>query len=98
MLLPVQVRHDLAGDRQCVFVVIREMVGHARDPGMNAAATQRLGIDDLAGSRLDEWRPPEKDSALVAYDNGFVTHGRHVCAARGARAEHRSDLRNSARR
>jgi hypothetical protein len=59
---------------------------------------QRFGIDDLAGSRLDERRPAEKDRALVAHDDRLIAHGRHVGAACRARAEHRRDLRDPERR
>ena len=50
---------------------------------------------DLARRGFDERRAGEKDRALVAHDDRFVRHRRHVRAARGARAHHARDLRNA---
>ena len=62
---------------------------------MQVAAAEVLGGDDLAGGGLHQRRAAEEDRALVADDDGLVAHRRHVGAARGARAEHRGDLRNA---
>ena len=58
-------------------------------------AAQLLGGDDLAGGGLHQRRAAEEDRALVAHDHGLVAHRRDVGAARGARAEHRGDLRDA---
>ena len=86
---------DVADDVQGVRVVVGEVVGHAGDAGVQVAAAELLGRDDLAGGRLHQRRAAEEDRALVADDHGLVAHGGHVRAARGARAEHGGDLRDA---
>ena len=62
---------------------------------MQVAAAEVLGGHDLAGRGLHQRRAAEEDRALVADDHGLVAHRGHVRAARGARAEHRRDLRDA---
>ena len=83
---------------QRVRVVLGEVVGDAGDPGVQVAAAELLGGDDLAGGGLHQRRAAEEDRALVAHDHRLVAHRRHVGAAGGARAEHGGDLRDAARR
>ena len=64
---------------------------------MQVPATEVLGTDHLTGGGLHQRRPAEKDGALIAHDDGFIAHGRNVGAARGARAQHRGDLRDALR-
>ena len=92
---PVQATDDLAGDRQRMMVVLREVIGDAGDARVHVGTAQFLGADDFAGRRLDQRRPGEKDRALLADDDRLVRHRRHVRAARGARAHHHADLRNA---
>ena len=84
-------------DPQRVRVVVGQVVGDAGDLGVQVAAAELLGGDDLAGRRLHQRRAAEEDRALVAHDHGLVAHRRHVGAARGARAEHGGDLRDALR-
>ena len=74
------------------------MIDDAGDPGVHIAAAEFLGADHFAGGRLHQRRAAEKDRALVAHDDGFVAHRRHVRAARGARTHDHGDLRNAGRR
>ena len=62
--------------------------------GVQVAATELLGRHHLAGRGLHQRRAAEEDGALVAHDHRLVAHRRDVCAACGARPEHRGDLRN----
>ena len=62
---------------------------------MQVAAAEFLGGHHLAGRGLHQRRAAEEDRALVADDDRFVAHRGYVRAARGARAEHRGDLRNA---
>ena len=71
------------------------MVGDAGGLRVQVAAAEFLGGHDLAGRGLHQRRAAEEDRALVAHDDRFVAHRRHVGAARGARAEHRRDLRDA---
>ena len=64
---------------------------------MQVATPEFLCGDDLAGGRFHQRRAAEEDGALVAHDDRFVAHGRHVGATGGARAQHRSDLRDPLR-
>ncbi len=86
---------DRADDPQRMFVVVGEVVGDTGHPGVQVAAAEFLSRHDLAGRRLDQRRAAQKDRALLAHDDGLIAHRRHVGAARGARTQHRGDLRNS---
>ena len=65
---------------------------------MHVRAAEILRRHHLAGRRLHQRRPAEKDRALLAHDDGLVRHRRHIGAARRARAHHDGDLRNAQRR
>ena len=71
------------------------MVDHPRAAGVHVAAAQVLGADDLAGGRLHQRRSAEEDRPLPADDHRLVGHRRHVGPARGARAEHGGQLRDT---
>ena len=87
-----------AHDGQRVGVVVGEVVDDAGLAGVHVAAAEVLGGDDLAGRGLHQRRAAEEDRALLLDDDGLVAHRRHVGAAGGARAHHRGDLRDAARR
>ena len=82
-----------ARQRQRMHVVLRQVVGHARQARVHVAAAQVLGADDLADRRLHQRRAAQEDRALVLDDDGLVAHRRHVGAAGRARAHHHGDLR-----
>ena len=65
---------------------------------MHVGAAKILRADDFACCGLHQRRAAEEDRALLAHDDRFVAHGRHIGAARGARAHHRGDLRDALRR
>ena len=88
----IEAGDDAPGDRQRMAIVVGEVVGDARKPGVHVAAAELLGADDLADRRLHQRRPAEEDRALVLDDHGLVAHRRHVGAARRARAHHHRDL------
>ncbi len=86
---------DAARQRQRVGVVLRQVIGHARQPRVHVAAAEVLGADDLARGRLHQRRAAEEDRALVLDDDRLVAHRRHVGAAGGARAHDDRDLRDA---
>ncbi len=90
-----QARDDAASDVERMRIVARQMVGHARQPGVNVAAAQIFGAHLLASGGLHQRRAAEEDGALIGDDDRLVAHGRHVGAARGARAHDHRDLRNA---
>ena len=94
-LRAVEVGDDAARDVERVGVVLGQVVGDAREPGVNIAAAQVLGAHHLAGGRLHQRRAAEEDRALVLDDDGLVRHRRHVGAAGGARTHHHRDLRDA---
>jgi hypothetical protein len=55
-----------------------------RAAGVHIGAAKIFGADDFAGGGFHQRRAAEEDGALVAHDDGFIAHGRHVGAARGA--------------
>ena len=89
----VQLGDDAPRDAERVRVVVGEVIGDAREPRVHVAAAQLLGADHFAGRGFDQRRPAEENRALVAHDDRFVAHRRHVRAARRARAHHDRDLR-----
>ncbi len=76
-------------------VIVGVVVGDAADLGVHVGAAQVLGADRLAGGGLHQRRAAEEDGALVAHDDRFISHRRHVGAAGGARAHHHGDLRDA---
>ena len=91
-LAAVQMADDFARQSQGVVIVTGQMVDHTGSARVQIAAAQRLGRDDFAGRRLDQWRAAKKNGALVLDDNGLVRHRRHIGAAGGATAHHHGDL------
>jgi len=75
-----------------MLVVLGEVIRDAADAGVELAAAEFLGGDDLADRRLHEGRAAEEDRALPAHDHRLVAHRRHVRAAGRAAAEHRGQL------
>ena len=96
-LAAVQAGNCLACQRQRVRVVLRQVVGHARQAGVNVAAAQVFGADDLADGGFDQRRAAQKNGALVFDDDGLVTHGRHISAACCATAHDHGNLRDALR-
>ncbi len=73
------------------------MVGHAGQARVHIATTQVFGAHHLARSGFDQRWATQKDGALVLDDDGLVAHGRHIRAARSARAHDHRDLRDALR-
>ena len=91
---PLRLATTLPRDVQRVRVVLREMVGDARDARVHVAAAQLLGGHFFAGGRLHQRRAAQEDRALVLDDDRLVRHRGHVRAAGRARAHHHRDLRD----
>ena len=96
-LLPVQARDRVARELQRVQIVCRKVIDDAGKAGVHVAPAQILGRDLFTGGGLHERRAAQEDRALVAHDDRLVAHGRHIGAARGARAHHDGDLRDALR-
>ena len=90
--------HGVARHRQCVLVVVGELIGDAGDARVHVAAAERFRVDDFAGRRAHQRRAAEEDRALFLDDDRFVAHCRHVSAAGGARSHHHRELRYAGRR
>ena len=71
------------------------MVGDTGDLGVQFSAAEILRRNDLTGGGLHQRRAAQEDGALIADDHRLVAHRRDVCAAGGARSEHRRDLRDA---
>ncbi len=78
-----------------MLVVFGEVVDDAGAAGVEVAAAELLGGDDLADRRLHQRRSAEEDRALVADDHRLVAHRGDVGAACRAGSEHRRDLRHA---
>lgn len=87
-----------SGNEGSLCIVKIRVGGCTGDTGAGAVqvcAAELLCADDLAGGGLDEGGAPEEDGAVGAHDNGFVGHGGHVRAPRGAGAHHHRNLRDA---
>ena len=65
---------------------------------MHIRTAQFFSADFFTGGGFDQGRAAEEDGALLAHDHRFIAHGRHIRAARSARAHHAGDLRDALRR
>jgi hypothetical protein len=81
-----------------MVVVARVMIHHARRPRMDVSAPQIFRRNDLAGRCLHQGRTTKENRALLANNNTFVAHRRHIGTPGRARPHHDSDLRNPLRR
>ena len=86
---------DVAGDRDRVAVVFRQMIGDAADAAVHLAAAERFDPDLFPGRGIDQLRSTQEHRALVSDDDGFVAQRRHVGAASGRRPVDDGDLRNA---
>ena len=91
----VEIGDDAAGERQRMMVIGRVVVGNTRPARVHVGAAQLLGRNLFPGRGAHQGRAAEKDRSLVAHDDGLVRHGRHIGAARRARAHHHGDLRDA---
>ena len=91
----VQVRDDGARQRQRMQIVLRQVVDHAGQARVHVAAAQVFGRHHFARRRFHQRRAAEENRALLLDDDRLVAHGRHIRAARGARAHHHGDLRDA---
>ena len=91
---PRDVRDDIAHDGQRMFVILGQMIDHARFARVQIAAAQILGADFFARRGLHQRRAGEEDRALIADDHALVGHGGHIGPARRAAAHHAGNLRD----
>jgi len=80
-----------------MLVVLSVVVGHAGLASVHIGAAQLFCRDFDARRSLHQRRPAKEDRARAFDDHRLVAHGRHVCAAGGATAHHRRDLRDACR-
>ena len=79
-------------------IVFGEVVGDARDAGVDVGAAKVLGAHLFAGRGFDQRRAADEDRARAFDDDRLVAHGRHVRAAGGARAHDHRHLGDALRR
>jgi hypothetical protein len=89
--------HCLPRQRDRMHVVLRQVVGHARQTGVHVAAPQVFSRDDLARGGFHQRRAAQENGALVLDDDGFVAHGGHVGPTCRATAHHHGHLGNALR-
>src|SRR5690606_37845233 len=77
-LLTVQATYAAARQLQRMKIVFGQMVGYAGQTGVYIATAQVFGADFFTGCGFDQWRATQEDGALVAHDDGFITHGWNV--------------------
>ena len=75
-----------------MVIILGEVICNAALAGVYIRAAQFFGGHIFTGGSFDKRRAAQKDRACAFYDNGFITHGRDVRAARRATAHHRRDL------
>ena len=82
--LPVEIRDHTARKLQRVKIVIRQVIGNARQTRVDISAAQFLGCDNFARCGLNQRRAGEEDGSLFLHDDGFIAHRGTVCTARSA--------------
>ena len=93
-----QMADDIAHDRQRMFVILGQMIDHARFLGVQVAPAEIFCADFLPRCRLHQRRACEEDGALFLHDHRLVRHRRHIGTAGGATAHHAGDLWDRFRR
>ena len=88
----VQTGDDVAHDREGMVVVGGHVVNDTGAATMGVSAAEFLRRDDFASGGLHQWRPTQEYGPLPTDDHRLVRHGRHIGAARGARAHDAGDL------
>jgi hypothetical protein len=96
-LFAVQIADRLTRQGQGVTIVLRQMVGHARETCVDVATAQVLSGDHLSCGGLDQGWPPQKNGALVFHDDGLIAHGWHIRPSCRAGAHDHSNLCNPLR-
>ena len=91
-LLAVQVLYDGADYCEGMLVVFGEVVGDAREAGVNLGAAELLRANLFAGRCLDEGGAAEEDRTRPLYYDYLVAHRRHVRSPGRATPHHRGDL------
>ena len=94
---PVQVGDDLAHRCERFFFIGRVMIGDSRLRGVHIGTAQLFGGYVFADSGFHQRRPGQENRAVAFDDDAFVAHGRDVCSACRAGAEHSGNLRNTRR-
>ena len=97
ILFTVQAGNRLARQRQCMRIVLRQVVSHTRKPGVHVATAQVFSRNNFTNRRLDQRRATQKNRALVFNNDGLVAHGGHVRTACGATTHYHRDLSNAQR-
>ena len=69
---------------QSVRIILREVIDDAALARVHVAAAEIFGADHFASRGFHQRRAAEEDGALVADDDCFIAHRRHVGAAGGA--------------
>ena len=80
----IEVGDDAPRNADGVLIAGRIIVGHAGLAAVHLGAAQLLRAHLLARCGLHQRRTAEEDGALIAHDDAFVRHGRHIGAAGGA--------------
>jgi len=81
----VQGTHRIARQGQRVGIIFGQIVGHTAEACMHIAAAKVFGRHHFASGGLDQRRPGQKYSPLIAHDDRDIRHGRNVSAPGGAR-------------
>ena len=91
----VETGDDIAGGAQRVGVGVANVIGDARNPGVDIGAPQFLSPHRLAGRGLDQRRTAQEYRRLTPHHDRLIGHGRNVSAARRRTAHHHRHLRDS---
>ena len=93
--LAIEPGHALACQRNGVGIVERVVVGHPGNACVHIGPAEFFGADLLASGGFDQRRASQKNGALLAHDDGFVGHGRHIGASGGTTAHYHGNLRDA---
>ncbi len=96
--LPLEFRHEIAGDGKRVGVVAREIFAKAGRGRVEICAAKLFIRRFLADGGFDERRPGQEDLRLLFDKDDIIRKPRQISAARRGRAVHNGNLGNACRR
>src|SRR5690606_15583844 len=97
-LSSIQPCHCLPSQLQSMMIILSVMISHARLSTMYICTTQLFSSNNFTSGCFYQWRTREEYSALVANNDGFVSHGRYIGTTRSTGTHDHSNLGNILRR
>src|SRR5450759_187031 len=95
MLSAVEMGNDAAANCQGMFVIQSIVIGNAGYAAVHVCPAEFFRRDFFPRRGFYQRWPSQENSAIAAYNHGFITHCRNVCPSRGTGTHHSSNLWNA---